>query len=283
IRVALAAHSGAPLLPCLRTLGMESETTNIPGAKLLKQKAPDESLSCIVHQALRQMLTIDRGLRDANWEVDLFALQRFYTLARATDAPLDKEVLRTKFLIAMESSTEYNIFAALSSLLEAVRVDAGADTTCDFRTVSLGKAPFVVFSAAEKWIEIRQLRYDTSEQELGPHVVMSAFAVVAHCCLRAINEMTDAGHNDIARLCIRASQVFTSLPAFLPTETHLKKDASGVGGSRAGGGYLYDDLVWGLTFVLPPLVDLAFQEVEVVDGAVMARVEQTWETVKPLL
>ncbi|KAI0676346.1 hypothetical protein C8Q78DRAFT_930371, partial [Trametes maxima] len=281
IRVALAAHSGAPLLSCLRVLGMESETTNIPGVKLLKQKASGKSLPLIVHQALRQMLTIDRGLRDTSWEAGLFSLQRFYTLARATDAPLDEQVLRTKFLIAMESTTEENIFAALSSLLEAV--NAGADTTCDFKTVSLGKTTSVVFSAAEKWIETRQLRYDTSKQQPGPHVVMSAFAIVAHCCLRAINEMADAGHNDIARLCVRASQAFASFPAFLPPEKLLREDASGSAGSRAGGGYLYDDFVWGLTFVLPPLVDLALRGVDVVDGAVVEKVEQTWETVKPLL
>ncbi|KAL7277186.1 hypothetical protein ACG7TL_009034 [Trametes sanguinea] len=237
MRVALGGEAGAPLVRCLRHLGIKMVgDIGLPPA--LRKRNVRGHLGPLVLAAIRQMFTIDR---DAEWEPFLQKLLNVYTYAEVSTvqgslAPPDERTLQTACDVLMEVSSIENLYAALSYLSSIVDVDGGGK--CTYARLS------DVFSATERWVGALQ-DADQSEAQrasdssttgdgrpsqlqrasMSPQATLIAFRIVAHCMLRIAEPQTkiaDAGTKQEApKLEERARVIFDALPRFLPSSDAL--------------------------------------------------------------
>ncbi|OSD05185.1 hypothetical protein PYCCODRAFT_1475728 [Trametes coccinea BRFM310] len=252
MRIALSGEPNAPLVDCLRHLGINMDgEIDLPAA--LSKRNVSRRLVPIVLTALRQMLTIDRAKRRAHsWESVVQQLLNMYTytgmsLSSESHPPHDAEALRTAFFVLMEATSIENRYAALYYLCTAVDVDS--DAACDYKRVSR------IFSAAERWI--KQLR-SAGERQLQevvrcPQTTLTAFRIIVHCMLRITEGKTAVPSADIESLrdlYKRACTVLSDLSSFLPPGEALLEGPE-------ENKRLCDELAFGLQPLIPLLIRLS--------------------------
>ncbi|OSD05191.1 hypothetical protein PYCCODRAFT_1406645 [Trametes coccinea BRFM310] len=215
MRVALGGEAGAPLVRCLRHLGIKMVgDIGLPPA--LRKRNVRGHLGPLVLAAIRQMFTIDR---DAEWEPFLQKLLNVYTYAEVSTvqgslAPPDERTLQTACDVLMEVSSIENLYAALSYLSSIVDVDGGGK--CTYARLSDGDDSSTTGDGRPSQLQ---------RASMSPQATLIAFRIVAHCMLRIAEPQTkiaDAGtKQEPPKLEERARVIFDALPRFLPSSDAL--------------------------------------------------------------
>ncbi|KAI9068127.1 hypothetical protein FKP32DRAFT_192720 [Trametes sanguinea] len=271
MRVALCGEAGAPLVKCLRHLGIKM-VGDIELPPALRKRNVRGYLGPLVLSAIRQMFTLtDRG---PQWESFLQKLLNVYTYAEITarspgslSLP-DERTLRTACDVLMEVSSIENLYAALSYLSTVVDIDR--DGVCDYERLHQ------VFTVTEQWVKtlqdqvVRLPLSDASHQSTNhgprqpeekrtgrlqqarmvPQATLIAFRIVTHCILRITQGTITLADIERQRFQQRARVVLAALPDFLPSADALLK------GPNENKPLCYE-LAFGLQMLVPLLTRLS--------------------------